>query len=146
MPVTSTTGSSELDAHSRARIPFARLVLRIRALALVTACLAATGCSSDEEFAALGGDPENGRLLLRQFGCGGCHTIPGVAAAQGRVGPPLEGISRRVYLAGALPNTPENMLGFIRTPQSVDPRTAMPDLGVSDAHGRDMVAYLYTLR
>jgi cytochrome c len=39
---------------------------------------------------ALNADPENGRLLLRQFGCGRCHTIPGVAEAKGKFGPPLE--------------------------------------------------------
>lgn len=95
---------------------------------------------------ALGGDPENGRLLLRQFGCGGCHSIPGVANASGRVGPPLEGVARRVYLGGVLPNTPQNMAAFIRAPQQFDPRTAMPDMGVTPHHARDMVAYLYTLR
>ena len=134
------------DQSSVDYAPVSRLSGRLSAVALVIGCLAAGGCGTDERPAALDGDPENGRLLLRQFGCGGCHAIPGVAAAHGQVGPPLEGIARRVYLAGALPNTPENMLGFIREPQSVDPRTAMPDLGVSDAHGRDMVAYLYTLR
>jgi cytochrome c2 len=94
----------------------------------------------------LGGDRENGRLLLRQFGCGSCHEIPGVAAADGRVGPPLAGIARRVYLAGVLPNTLGAMEDFIRSPQRADPRTGMPDLGVTQAHARDMVAYLYTLR
>ena len=95
---------------------------------------------------ALGGDPENGKLLLRQFACGSCHEIPGVAAARGQVGPPLGGVARRVYIAGVLPNTPESMAQFIRAPQSADPRSAMPDLGVTDEHARDMVAYLYSLR
>ena len=114
------------------------------ATCLLWACLGA--CAGDKGPAALGGDPQNGKLLLRQFGCGGCHVIPGVATGNGHVGPPLEGISRRVYLAGRWPNTPENMLRFIRSPQEADPRTAMPDLGVGDEHGRDMVAYLYTLK
>jgi cytochrome c2 len=92
------------------------------------------------------GDADNGRLLLRQFGCGRCHVIPGVAAAEGRVGPPLSGVARRAYLAGLLPNTPQNLARWIRDPQSVDPRTAMPDLSVSEAHARDIVAYLHTLR
>ncbi len=95
---------------------------------------------------ALGGDPENGKLLLRQFACGSCHAIPGVAAAHGKVGPPLEGVASRVYLAGILPNTPERMAAFIRAPHKADPKTAMPDMGVTDAHARDMVAYLYTLK
>ena len=139
-------GASASRLRARGRALGARAADWAAAVALIGACLTASGCDSDERPAPLGGDPENGRLLLRQFGCGGCHVIPGVATADGHVGPPLAGIARRVYLAGALPNTPENMLGFIRAPQSVDPRTAMPDLGVSDAHGRDMVAYLYTLR
>lgn len=92
------------------------------------------------------GNADNGRLLLRQFGCGSCHRIAGVATAEGNVGPPLDAIARRVYLAGRLPNTPENMVRWIRAPQSIDPQTAMPDLQVTEAHARDMTAYLYTLR
>lgn len=113
---------------------------------ILAACVLALGACSPERPAALGGDPENGRLLLRQFGCGSCHEIPEVAAARGKVGPPLAGIATRVYLGGVLPNTPENMAAFIRAPGQADPRTAMPDLGVTEAHARDMVAYLYTLR
>ena len=92
------------------------------------------------------GDAENGKLLLRQFGCGACHSIPGVATADGLVGPPLDGIAHRVYLAGVLPNTPQAMAAFIREPQLADPRTAMPDLGIGEQHARDMTAYLYTLK
>ncbi|HJS78281.1 MAG TPA: cytochrome C, partial [Burkholderiales bacterium] len=66
--------------------------------------------------------------------------------AHGKVGPPLGGIARRVYIAGVLPNTPERMAQFIRAPQSADPRTAMPTLGVTEEHARDMVAYLYSLK
>ena len=66
--------------------------------------------------------------------------------ARGRVGPPLDGIANRVYIGGVLPNTPENMVSFIRDPQNAAPRTAMPNLGVSEPHARDMVAYLYSLK
>jgi cytochrome c2 len=113
-------------------------------LALAIA-LALSGCSGEEP-PALGGNPENGQLLLRQFACGSCHSIPGVANAAGKVGPPLEGVAKRVYLGGVLPNTPENMVSFIREPHKADPRTAMPAMGVTEAHARDMVAYLYTLK
>jgi cytochrome c2 len=109
------------------------------ALPVLGAC--GSAASSDAEREA-----EEGRLLLRQFGCGGCHTIPGVAAADGVIGPPLAGIRERVYLAGVLPNTPDNMVRWIRAPQEVDPPTAMPDLHVSEPHARAMVAYLYGLR
>jgi cytochrome c len=114
-------------------------------LALSLFFLVVAGCDQAPA-PVLGGDPEQGRLLLRQFACGSCHEIPGVAAASGKVGPPLAGIANRVYLGGVLPNSPENMARFIRRPQDVDPRTAMPDLGVTEPHAHDMVAYLYTLK
>lgn len=117
----------------------------ITATALALAALGATGCG-DSTRATIAGDANNGRLLLRQFGCGDCHVIDGVEVAEGRVGPPLTGIADRVYLAGRLPNTPDNMVRFIRAPQSVDPRTAMPDLQVTERHARDMTAYLYSRR
>jgi len=114
-------------------------------LVLITACALASACTATPSPVA-GGDPENGRLLLRQFGCGTCHRIPGVATAEGNVGPPLDAIARRVYLAGLLPNTPDNMMRWIRSPKSIDPRTAMPDLQVTETHARDMTAYLYRLQ
>jgi cytochrome c len=116
------------------------------ALLTLLALLSLGGCGREEAPPALGGDPAQGKLLLRQFGCGTCHEIPGVADARGRVGPPLEGVATRIYLGGVLPNTPENMAAFIRKPQGFAPRTAMPDLGVTEPHARDMVAYLWTLR
>lgn len=106
--------------------------------------LALAGCAEREP--ALGGDPEAGKLLLRQYGCASCHRIPGVAAATGNVGPPLSQLAHRVYLGGVLPNSPENLSQWIRGPQRFDPLTAMPDMQVTEAHARDMVAYLYTLR
>ena len=117
---------------------------RPAAIALVVFCAALSGCGQSRP--DLAGDPERGRLLLRQYGCGTCHSIPGVAAAKGNVGAPLDGVARRVYLAGVLPNSPENMARWIRAPQAIDPRTAMPNLQVPEPHAQDMVAYLYRLR
>lgn len=88
-------------------------------------------------------ETERGRLLLWQYGCGGCHQIPGVVGATGEVGPPLDGIERRVYLAGVLANTRANLARWIESPRQIDPPTAMPDLGVSADQARDMAAYLY---
>lgn len=118
----------------------------MRTALIVCLAVALGACGREQAPPALGGDVENGKLLLRQFACGACHTIPGVAGAQGRIGPPLEGIASQVYLAGVLPNTPQNMAAFIRSPQRFDPRTAMPDMGVREAHARDMVAYLSELK
>ena len=45
-----------------------------------------------------------------------------------------------------LRNTPDNLVRWMRNPQSVVPGNAMPDMGVTEAQARDIAAYLYTLR
>ncbi|MDQ7746757.1 c-type cytochrome [Hydrogenophaga pseudoflava] len=85
------------------------------------------------------------RLVLRQYACVSCHRIPGMTGSDVHVGPPLEGLARRALIAGRLPNTPEHLVQWIRTPQAVKPGTAMPDLGVSEEHARLMAAYLSRL-
>lgn len=92
-----------------------------------------------------GGDPARGRTLIDRYGCGSCHTVPGVPGADSWVGPPLTAFSKRSYVAGRLANTPENLTRWLQSPQEVSPGTAMPNLGVSSADARDMAAYLYTL-
>ena len=93
-----------------------------------------------------GADPERGRALIQPFGCGGCHSVPGVDGAHGNVGPPLDRIGSRTFIAGMLTNVPQNMLRWLRDPQSVVPGNAMPDVGLSEAQARDVAAFLYTLR
>jgi cytochrome c len=92
-----------------------------------------------------GGDPSRGIVALRQHGCGGCHLIRGLPEARGAVGPPLDGLPGRAYIAGRLTNHTMNLTRWIQSPRAVDPGTLMPDLGVSDAEARDIAAYLYTL-
>lgn len=94
----------------------------------------------------VGGNPARGPELLRSYGCSTCHTISGVTGANGLVGPPLTGIAQRSYIAGVLPNAPENMVRWIENPKAVDSLTAMPNVGVTPADARDIAAYLYTLR
>jgi len=89
--------------------------------------------------------PERGRRLVSWYGCASCHDIPG-ASITGMVAPPLRSIGRRSYLAGRLPNTPENLIHWIRYPQQVDEDTAMPFMNVSEEDARDITAFLYTLR
>jgi mono/diheme cytochrome c family protein len=86
-----------------------------------------------------------GVLALRQYACVGCHTIPGVTGPRAHVGPPLAGFARRTTIAGRLANNEDNLVRWIRGPQAVKPGTAMPDMGVSEAHARQMAAYLATL-
>jgi cytochrome c len=107
-------------------------------------------CGQDARGVALqavaGGDPAQGRLAIRAYGCGACHVVPGVPGARGVVGAPLTEFARRKYIAGALPNTPENLIAWLRDPQAIEPGTAMPNLNVSEADARNLAAYLATLR
>jgi len=119
---------------------------------LAALCIAAglllAGCStagSQTGAPVTGGDPQRGKTLVTAYGCVTCHQIPGVRQA-GWVGPPLQGVAQRAYLAGRLPNTAENMVSWIRNPPQVDERTVMPDMNVTEQHARDIAAFLYTLR
>jgi cytochrome c2 len=85
----------------------------------------------------------NGRLLIAGYGCGSCHTIPGVPGADAMVGPSLDRFYERSYIAGRLPNTWTNLIQWIEDPQQVKPGTAMPNLGVKDNEAFDIAAYLY---
>ena len=91
-------------------------------------------------------DSERGRAAIRKYGCGSCHNVPGVTGAAGMVGPPLDHIAQRVYIAGVLTNEPDNMIQWIENPPGVDPKTAMPYMAVTPRDARDIAAYLYTLR
>ncbi|HYG97525.1 MAG TPA: c-type cytochrome [Terriglobales bacterium] len=93
-----------------------------------------------------GGNADNGRALIVKYGCSSCHTVPGVRGAQGKVGPPLTDFALRVYVAGKFPNNVTNVVNWIRTPQQMDPRTAMPNMGVTEQDAKDIAAYLYTLQ
>jgi mono/diheme cytochrome c family protein len=92
------------------------------------------------------GDPRRGVLAMQQYACTTCHTIPGMVGAAAHVGPPLAGIGDRKFLGGRLPNSPENMVRWIRHPREISPQSLMPDLGVTEEHARDMAAYLLTLK
>ena len=92
------------------------------------------------------GNVRSGKNVIQSSGCGACHTIPGIHAAYGELGPPLNSFSRRTMIAGELPNTPDNLVRWIENPTSVESGTAMPNLGLDDQQARDAAAYLYTLR
>jgi putative membrane protein len=129
------------EAERRARALKFLIVLAIVGLA---GCSDEPGAQQITEF--MGGNPAHGRELIPKYGCDTCHTIPGVATADATVGPPLTKVARRLYLAGHVENTPENMQRWIQHPHAHEPETVMPEMGVTDSDSRDIVAYLYTLR
>jgi cytochrome c1 len=115
-------------------------------LLLVSILLAACsgeGGAGRQVLASAGGDPEAGEAAIARYGCGSCHVIPGVDRARGQVGPPLTDFASRTYIAGNAFNSPGNLAAWIRVPDSVEPGTAMPTLGVSEQDARDIAAYLY---
>ncbi len=108
-----------------------------------------TGCGSDAEHIAevtTGGNVHRGAAAISRYGCGSCHIIPGISGAQGRTGTSLDGIGSRIYIAGVLQNTPDNMVRWIENPPAVDPKTVMPNLGVTEQDAKDIAGYLYTLK
>ena len=119
----------------------------IRCLVLTT--LLSAGCDWDSGGSAAppftGGDVGHGAAVMAAVGCGACHVIPGIAGARGVVGPPLQGFARRSYVGGEVPNTPSNLMQWLENPQSIEPLTAMPSLGLDATQARDVAAFLYTL-
>lgn len=117
---------------------------------LLAASGAVAGCMGGQQTrtynVAIPGNPHQGRQLIISYGCGSCHTIPGIYRARGVVGPPLYFFGRRTMIAGELPNTPDNLVRWLRDPRSVEPGTAMPMLGLSQEQAQDIAAYLDDLQ
>jgi cytochrome c len=104
------------------------------------------GHTARAEAPATGGNPERGQELIRKVGCGSCHSIPGVRGANGVVAAPLDHFARRTFIGGEVPNSVDNLVQWIQSPESIEPRTAMPHLGLTRHEAQDVAAYLYTLR
>src|SRR4051812_30060774 len=121
----------------------------IRFASLCAGVAALTGCDKklQEQAASMtGGNPKRGKTAIVQYGCSSCHTIPGIREAKALVGPPLNQIASRTYIAGVMKNTPENMIHWIQDPPHIDHLTAMPNLHIPEQEVRDIASYLYTLR
>ena len=124
--------------------------LKIAIVMLAASSAALCGCTGGQQprsYTVLtGGYAHRGKQLVVLYRCGSCHTIPGIPDAHGVFGPPLTKIAGRGFIAGNFPNAPETLTHWIMNPQSMKPKTAMPDLGVTEQQARDITAYLETLR
>ena len=90
-------------------------------------------------------DPQyaSGEKLFLTKGCVGCHSLQAVNAPKGMVGPNLANVGARSYIAaGTLKNTDENLARWIRDPQGIKKGVLMPNLGLTDADARALVAFL----
>lgn len=93
-----------------------------------------------------GGNPDAAPAWIIQYGCAGCHAIPGIPEAAGQIGPPLNNLARQGYVGGVVENTTDNLVNWIVDPRAIDPMSAMPRTGISPAEARDVAAYLLSLR
>ncbi len=91
------------------------------------------------------GNAANGLYAMERYGCAACHIIPGLARTGPgpAIGPSLHNISTRDSVAGSIKNDPKNLVRWIINPIAMNPKTAMPNVGVTEADARDIVAYLY---
>jgi len=139
-----------MEARPEHRLPvYGHLLAAALALAAVGELLPLLGWephTAQAQESPTGGDAKRGAALIQRYGCGTCHTIPGITGADGVVGPPLAMLGRRIYIAGVLRNTPDNLTRWIRDPQKIVPGNAMPDMGITEPEARDLAAFLQTLR
>ncbi|HSP13209.1 MAG TPA: c-type cytochrome [Thermoanaerobaculia bacterium] len=118
---------------------------------IIIATILIAACSKPHENAkvakaAAGGNADHGKQLIQQYGCQACHTVPGVPGPMGVIGPPLDKMALRGFIAGKVQNSPANLAKWLQDPQALDPGNAMPNLGVTPADARDIAAYLFTLK
>jgi cytochrome c len=112
----------------------------MRRLIPLLALCAATACGSGAEQHRL----RHAKDLIANH-CAACHQVPGVALAQGRVGPSLAGIGQQQIIAGYFANSPEMLTQWIEHPQRMLPGNAMPELGLTHEQAMSIVDYLYTM-
>ncbi len=83
---------------------------------------------------------------MRSKGCAGCHIIPGIPEARGKIGPSLQGLSQRARIAGGRrANTTENLREWLKNPQDVNPDTPMPNFALTDREIEILIKFLNTL-
>ena len=125
-------------------LPLRAVIVASLTVAFLSGC---TGGQAPRPYTvATGGYVRRGRQVVIRYRCGSCHTIPGVPDAAGVFGPPLTSIARRSYIGGDFPNAPSTLAQWIMSPQSMKPKTAMPNLGLTQQQARDVTAFLETLQ
>jgi cytochrome c len=133
----------------RARVKTAALIAVAFAVLGGTAAVVLVSVLGDEREPLIevsGASAAAGKTAIEDHGCTSCHVIPGLDEPEARVGPPLDGLAERRYIAGDEPNTLDVLLRWLQDPQSVEPGTVMPDVGLTPQEARDIAAYLYSDR
>ena len=142
-PIHSVEPGSESEGRARMKMVFLTFGLLLSWVAIDLYIRGLHRYPQSPAWTATGGDPYRGKQAILRYGCLGCHEVAGIRDSRGRVGPQISNYKQQIYIAGLLPNTPENLISWIKDPQQHNPATAMPNLGVSDQDARDIAAYLY---
>lgn len=114
---------------------------RAFSIAMIAAAITVAGCTRANVSSRHEGQARSAELMI-QYGCPTCHVIPNVPGAAGKVGPSLDDLSQRSYLAGTLQNSPANLARWIQHPQQIHPGTAMPEMGVTNSDAARIAAFL----
>ncbi|MBI3252122.1 MAG: c-type cytochrome [Candidatus Omnitrophica bacterium] len=78
------------------------------------------------------GNAEKGETFVKQLGCLGCHSLPGIKG--GDAAAELSGLGSKVK--------PEWLYAWLKNPRHYSPNTRMPNLRLSDEEAADITAYL----
>ena len=90
-------------------------------------------------------DAAEGQKVFEQQACVNCHTVRGTMA-NGRFGPDLTHLmSRDTIGSGIMPNTQQNLLGWITDPNDTKPGCLMPAMHLTEEQNAQITAYLLTL-
>ena len=87
-----------------------------------------------------------GERVFLSSPCASCHTIARHAGPGRRRARPDPSGEPRDAGRGHDPEHTRLLAAWIRNPQAIKPGVRMPDLGLSASAGRELVAYLETLR
>lgn len=120
------------------------LTIALISVVFVSGC-SLLGRSEDPRVSETGGNVQRGQELARTNGCLACHSVSGQPGVAQAYGPSLDGFADQRLIAGTIANNPENLVLFLMSPQSQNPDSAMPLVGLTLEEAEDIAAWLYTL-
>ncbi|MEE9288451.1 MAG: c-type cytochrome [Bacteroidota bacterium] len=91
-----------------------------------------------------GGNARRGEELARTIGCKGCHVVGDDARIREERGTSYD-IAPELTRVGSKVD-PDWLFDWLKNPKRYHPKTRMPDLRLTDAEARDLVAFLMTLK
>ena len=90
---------------------------------------------------------KQGAQIITTAGCQACHSINGVSAMVGKVGPNLTHVASRQQIAGGILDfNADNLHTWIGNPPGVKPGAIMPKLPLTSDQLDAIVAYLTSLK